>query len=95
MLPFEDAEAAPYLDPYSEEERDESWHLFTPQGEHFTKGEATVVLLQHLPALAWVAKLVRVLRLEKAIGFLYWVVSKNRGRLSRFMSGAPGPRRFP
>ena len=95
MLPFDDADAAPYLSPFSEEERDESWHLFLPDGRHMIKGEATIEVLSYLPAASWLSKLFRLLRITPLMGAFYWAVSKNRARLSRFMSGAPGPRRFP
>lgn len=95
MLPFDDADAVPFLEPYPEDEREESWHFFTPTGEHLTKGGATVALLEELAPLRWLGRAVRTLRLTWLVGVFYWIVSHNRGRLSRFMSGEPGPRRFP
>lgn len=95
LLPFEDADAAPFLSPFSDEERDESWHLFLPDGAHLIKGAASVGVLEHLPGMAWPARILRALRLVWLIDALYWIVSNSRARLSRFMSGAPGPRRYP
>src|SRR3712207_6592443 len=68
MLPFDDADAAPYLSPFSEEERDESWHLFLPDGRHMIKGEATIEVLSYLPAASWLSKLFRLLRITPLMG---------------------------
>lgn len=95
LLPFEDADAMPYLEPYPEDVREESWHLFTPEGEHLTKGRAGVALFERIDSLRGLARVIRALRLTWLVGALYWVLSKARPQLSRFMSGAPGPRRFP
>ena len=95
LLPFDDADAIPFLEPYPEDEREESWHLFTPSGEHLVKGRATVALMQELQPLRWLGRALRVLRLTWLVEIAYWAVSHSRGHLSRFMSGQPGPRRFP
>ncbi len=95
LLPFEDADAAPYLDPFPEDVREESWHLFTPDGRHLTKGPAGVALLESTDRFRPLARVIRTLRLTWLVGALYWVVSKARPQMSRFMSGGPGPRRFP
>ncbi|MDQ3962562.1 MAG: DUF393 domain-containing protein [Actinomycetota bacterium] len=95
LLPFDDADAAAFLAPYSEEERDESWHLFTPAGEHLIKGDATMALIEELAPLRSVGRAIRALRLTWLVHAFYWIVSHSRGQLSRFLSGEPGPRRFP
>ncbi len=95
LLPFEDADAAPYLEPFPEEVREESWHLFKPDGEHLTKGPAGVALFESMDRTRGLARVIRALRLTWLVGVLYWVVSKLRPQMSRFMSGRPGPRRFP
>lgn len=95
LLPFDDADAVAFLAPYPEDEREESWHLFTPAGDHLVKGAATVALLEELRSLRWLGRAVRTLRLTWLVEIFYWAVSHSRGQLSRFMSGEPGPRRFP
>lgn len=95
LLPFDDPDAVPFLDPYPEEEREESWHFFTPSGHHLVKGEAGVALLEELAPLRWLGRMLKTLRLTWFVAALYWAVSHSRGQLSRFMSGQPGPRRFP
>lgn len=95
LLPFDDADAALFLAPYPEDEREESWHMFTPSGDHLMKGEATLALMAELGGLRWLARALRSLRLNWLVAGFYWAISRSRGKLSRFMSGEPGPRCFP
>ena len=95
FLPFEDADAHRFLDPIPEAERDASWHMIKPDGTRLSAGDATVELLLHLDRLRGVGRIVRTLHLTWAVGIFYWVVSRLRGQLSRFLPGTPGPRRFP
>jgi predicted DCC family thiol-disulfide oxidoreductase YuxK len=95
FLPFEDADAQRFLDPIPEIEREASWHMIKPDGTRLSAGDATVELMFHIDRFRWLGRIVRTLHLTWAVGLFYWVVSRLRGQLSRFLPGTPGPRRFP
>ena len=95
LLPFDDADAVQLMDPIPEVKREASWHLVHPDGTYLSAGPATVELMLYLPAFRWLGHLLKTLHLTWLVGLLYRGVSRSRAQLSRFFSGAPGPRRFP
>ncbi len=90
ILPFQDPRAAPHLARVPERERFASWHLVFPDGRRATRGDISP-LLALLPATRRLAPLAQRLPLDP----LYGLVSRERGRLARFLPDGPAPRRAP
>lgn len=83
------------MDAIPADEREASWHLVGSDERRVSGGRATVELLLLLPRLAWLGRVIQALRLTWLVGVLYHAVAAQRGKLSRFFSDAPGPKRFP
>jgi predicted DCC family thiol-disulfide oxidoreductase YuxK len=89
VLPFDDERAGALLEQVAARDRFSSWHLLHPDGARASRGDGVTELLALLPATRRLVPVLRVLPLEK----LYALVSRNRGRLGRFVPDGVAPRR--
>lgn len=95
FLPFDDADAQPFLDKMPEAERESSWHLLRPDESWASGGAATVELLGYLNGFRTLGRMISFGHLTWIVSLLYRAVSSLRPQLSRLCSGSPGPRVFP
>jgi hypothetical protein len=95
FLPLADPQVEEILPHLTPEERNESWHLLTTDGEDLTGGSGLRALLE---ALHWTRILGSVLSGLGAIPFLTFldrILKRARGRLGRLVPNVQGPRRYP
>ncbi len=88
-----DPEAAPFVARVPEAERFKSFHLVDPVKGGLSKGRTCVeVGRQLVPRLRWFWA---IPALALVAGPFYWLVSRARPFLGRFVSDAPGPWELP
>lgn len=94
VLPLQDPEAAPFLEPLAEKERLASWRIVQPDGSLAGLGVGVVPLLRAMRLTRPAARLVALVP-DRALDTVYGVVARHRGQLGRVLPDGPAPRRFP
>ena len=94
LVGLEDDPADALLEGIPEEERLSSIRLALPDGRLLSGGDAVLGTLARLPATRPLAAAAEILHARAAVGCLYELVARNRGRLGRFVPDGPAPRRL-
>ncbi|MDJ0925434.1 MAG: hypothetical protein QNJ77_12805 [Acidimicrobiia bacterium] len=79
----------------SRQEREESWHLVTTDGDDLTGGPGLQALLETLQYTRLLGFLLRRLRAAPLLYLLDRMLKRSRGRLGRLVPDVQGPRRYP
>lgn len=95
ILPFDDANAAPFVVFLTEDQVKYSWQLIECDGTRHTKGDAAVRLMEHLRSTRWLGRLCRPRPLRRLVGAIDHLISLSRPKLSRIVPKVDGPRRWP
>jgi hypothetical protein len=95
ILPFDDANAAPFVVFLTEEQVKFSWQLIECDGTRLTKGAAAVRLMELLKPTRWLGRLCRPRPVTRLVGWVDHLISVSRPRLSHIVPKGPGPRRWP
>jgi hypothetical protein len=84
-----------WLEPLPKEVRYASWHLVFPDGRYLRKGTALLALMELLPPLMPVARVLRLVGLEQLVVRAERSVSARRRSLGKLVPRVTPPRRFP
>jgi hypothetical protein len=95
LLSRDDEAAAPYAARIPEQQVQDSWQLIEPTGVRLMHGPAGIRLLEYLPALRWLAWILRTLRLAPLVTGVNRLLSRIRKPLGRFFPDPRVPRRWP
>jgi len=95
FLPFTDDATEVLFGDIPSSQRFRSWHLVDSDGTRTSSGDATLALMDILPATQRTARIIRHLRLAWVVRLAYRLVARMRRALSRWVKDTPPLRRFP